>query len=156
MQVQFKLLSDTAKVPVRADSGSAGHDLFADLVNMSGTSKNSDSTTCFYLMPGQRKLIPTNVSMSMPVELEGQVRSRSGLALKEGVVVLNSPGTIDSSYRGPIGVILYNSSEQPYKINQGDRIAQLVFNRIELPEIVLVEELDESSRGEGGFGSSGR
>ena len=86
---------------------------------------------------------------------EAQVRSRSGLALKKGVMVLNSPGTVDESYRGQIGVILYNSGKEPFDIKKGDRIAQLVIAPVLHPEVVVVDELSDTVRGEGGFGSTG-
>lgn len=155
--IKFKKLTETSRIPERADLGSAGYDLFADLHTPDCIDDDKTHIENYiYLMPGQIKLVPTNIAMSMPNNLEGQIRSRSGLSLKHGVIVLNSPGTIDSSYRGSIGVIMTNVSETPYKIHHGDKIAQLIFNEIVLPEIEVVDTLDETSRGEGGFGSSGR
>lgn len=102
-----------------------------------------------------RVLIPTGLYIEIPEGYEAQVRPRSGLAIKNGITVLNSPGTIDADYRGEIGVILINLSNEPFFINSGDRIAQLVFHKYEKVEFVEVEHLDETERGEGGFGHSG-
>lgn len=102
-----------------------------------------------------RILIPTGLYIEIPEGYEAQVRPRSGLAYKHGVTVLNSPGTIDADYRGEIGVILINLSTEPFFINSGDRIAQLVFHKYEKVEFVEVEHLDETERSEGGFGHSG-
>lgn len=102
-----------------------------------------------------RILIPTGLYIEIPEGYEAQVRPRSGLAIKNGITVLNSPGTIDADYRGEIGVILINLSNEPFFINSGDRIAQLVFHKYEKVEFVEVEHLDETERGEGGFGHSG-
>ena len=102
-----------------------------------------------------RVLIPTGLYIELPKRYEAQVRPRSGLAFKHGVTVLNSPGTIDADYRGEIGVILINLSNEPFFINSGDRIAQLVFHKYAKAEFVEVEHLDETERGEGGFGHSG-
>ena len=102
-----------------------------------------------------RILIPTGLYIEIPEGYEAQVRPRSGLALKHGITVLNSPGTIDADYRGEICVILINLSNEPFFINSGDRIAQLVFHKYEKVEFVEVEHLDETERGEGGFGHSG-
>ena len=102
-----------------------------------------------------RVLIPTGLYIELREGYEAQVRPRSGLALKHGVTVLNSPGTIDADYRGEIGVILINLSNEPFFINSGDRIAQLVFHKYEKAEFVEVERLSKTERGEGGFGHSG-
>ena len=102
-----------------------------------------------------RVLIPTGLYIEIPEGYEAQVRPRSGLAIKNGITVLNSPGTIDADYRGEIGVILINLSTEPFFINSGDRIAQLVFHKYAKAEFVEVEHLDETERGEGGFGHSG-
>ena len=102
-----------------------------------------------------RALIPTGLYIEMPEGYEAQVRPRSGLAIKYGVTVLNSPGTIDADYRGEICVELINLSNKPYTIESGERIAQLVFNKCEQAELVEVEELSETERGEGGFGHTG-
>ena len=102
-----------------------------------------------------RVLIPTGLYIEMPEGYEAQVRPRSGLAIKYGVTVLNSPGTIDADYTGEIGVILINLSNKPYTVEPGERIAQLVFNKYEQAEFVKVEELSKTERGEGGFGHTG-
>ena len=102
-----------------------------------------------------RALIPTGLYIEMPEGYEAQVRPRSGLAIKHGVTVLNSPGTIDADYRGEICVELINLSNKPYIIESGERIAQLVFNKCEQAELVEVEELSETERGKGGFGHTG-
>jgi dUTP pyrophosphatase len=107
------------------------------------------------LMPMQRALVPTGLYIELPVGFEAQVRPRSGFAIKHGMSVLNSPGTIDADYRGEIKVILVNLSEVPYTIENGDRIAQMVIARHEKAEWVESTELNESGRGPGGFGSTG-
>ena len=108
------------------------------------------------LEPMQRCLVPTGLYMEIPEGYEGQVRPRSGLALKSGITVLNSPGTIDADYRGQICVILVNLSDTPFVINSGDRIAQIVFARCEQMEPVMVETLSTTERGAGGFGHTGK
>ncbi len=105
--------------------------------------------------PGEHQLIPTGFSMEIPTGYEAQVRPRSGLALRHGVGLLNSPGTIDSDYRGEVGVVLFNFGREPFRVKRGDRIAQLVFTRIVEADIEVVEELTPTSRGEGGFGHTG-
>lgn len=107
------------------------------------------------LKPMERKLISTGLCIALPQGYEAQIRPRSGLALKHGITVLNSPGTIDSDFRGEIGVVLVNLSTEPFTINPGERIAQMVIARHEQGELVEVEELDETERGEGGYGHSG-
>jgi len=104
---------------------------------------------------GRWTLIPTGIAVAIPVGYEGQVRPRSGLALKHGIGMLNGPGTIDADYRGEIGIILFNFSGKPFAINRGDRIAQLVFARIEKASLVTVDTLAETARGAGGFGHTG-
>lgn len=108
------------------------------------------------IVPGSRMLVPTGLYMELPQGVEAQVRPRSGLAWKNGVTVLNSPGTIDADYRGEIKVILINHGQEPFEINNGDRIAQLVIARHERVEWTEAELLESTSRGEGGFGSTGR
>lgn len=122
---------------------SAGMDLRANLVSP------------VVLKPMQRVLIPTGLFMSLPEGFEAQVRPRSGLALKHGITVLNTPGTIDADYRGEIGVILINLGQEDFVVNDGERIAQMVVARYEQAELVPVETLDETERGIGGFGHSG-
>ena len=107
------------------------------------------------LKPLQRTLVKTGLFMEIPVGFECQVRSRSGLALKKGISVLNAPGTIDADYRGEVGVILINLSDETFTIENGERIAQLVFAKLEQAEWENVQILTETNRGEGGFGSTG-
>jgi len=133
-------------IPEYQTYGAAGMDLCAS---------NEDAIV---IHPGDRKLIPTGLRMEIPYGYEGQIRPRSGLVFKHGVTVLNSPGTIDCDYRGTIGVILHNASNERFFVNRGDRIAQIVFNKVEradLMEVMTVEELDYSVRNENGFGSTG-
>lgn len=122
---------------------SAGMDLRANLENP------------VVLKPFQRALIPTGLFMALPEGFEAQVRPRSGLALKHGITVLNTPGTIDADYRGEIGVILVNLGQDDFVINDGERIAQMVIAKYEQVELLAVEVLDETERGAGGFGHSG-
>ncbi|MEX1190868.1 MAG: dUTP diphosphatase [Brumimicrobium sp.] len=131
-------------LPQYETEGSAGLDLRADL---------SES---FTLQPLERTLVKTGLFLEIPVGYEGQVRPRSGLALKKGITVLNSPGTIDADYRGEIGVILVNISQSPFVIEDGDRIAQLVFAQVSQAKWEIAEELTDTNRGEGGFGSTGK
>ncbi|MCM1371918.1 MAG: dUTP diphosphatase [Bacteroides sp.] len=107
------------------------------------------------IKPMERVLVPTGLYMALPEGCEAQVRPRSGLALKHGVTVLNTPGTIDADYRGEIGVILINLGQEDFVIRDGERIAQMVIARYEHAEFVSVETLDKTERGEGGFGHSG-
>ena len=107
------------------------------------------------LEPGARALVHTGLVFQLPPDAEAQVRPRSGLALKHGVTVLNSPGTIDAGYHGEVGVILVNLGQQPFRIEKGMKIAQVVVSRVEQAEIVDVQETDETDRGSGGFGSTG-
>lgn len=123
---------------------SAGMDLRADIEGP------------ILIKPLERKLIPTGLHIALPVGYEAQIRPRSGLAIKHGISCLNTPGTIDADYRGNIGVILVNVSNEDYVVQPGERIAQMVINKIEQIEFNLVEELDETERGEGGFGHTGK
>lgn len=107
------------------------------------------------LAPGERRLIPTGLYIALPAGYECQVRPRSGLALRHGITLVNTPGTIDADYRGEIGVILINLGQEPFTIADGERIAQLVVKRYERVEWEPVESLDATARGEGGFGSTG-
>ena len=133
------------KLPAYETANSAGMDLRANLPE-SGVTLN----------PLQRAMIPTGLFMEIPVGYEGQVRPRSGLAIKSGITVLNSPGTIDADYRGEVKVILINLSDADFVIKSGDRIAQLVIAKHEQPEVVAVETLSETERGAGGFGHTGK
>jgi len=107
------------------------------------------------LQPGETVLIPTGFAIAVPIGFEAQLRPRSGLALKNGITLLNSPGTIDSDYRGAVGVILTNLGHEPFYVHRGDRIAQMVIAKVERADWQVVETLEETERGEGGFGSSG-
>ena len=130
--------------PGYAHNGDAGFDLRAAIQKTE------------FIYPGQRMLVPTGIKCAVPVGYELQIRPRSGLALKHGVTVLNTPGTIDSGYRGEIGVILINHDlEKTVQIDPGDRIAQAVLTRFTKAEFWIVDELDDTARGDGGFGSSG-
>lgn len=131
-------------LPAYATSLSAGMDLRANL------------EAPLTLQPLERRLIPTGLFIALPAGYEAQVRPRSGLALRSGIGVLNSPGTIDADYRGEIGVILVNLSNQPFVVNDGDRIAQMVIARHETISWQLQESLDETERGSGGFGHTGK
>lgn len=131
------------QLPEYATPASAGLDLRA---NIDGP---------ITLAPFERVAIPTGLFVALPIGFEAQVRPRSGLAIKHGITVLNTPGTIDADYRGEIGVILINFSKENFIINDGDRIAQLVIAKHEQAEFIEVEELDETERGDGAYGHSG-
>ena len=107
------------------------------------------------LKPMERRLVPTGLHIALPVGYEAQVRPRSGLSLKKGITVLNAPGTVDADYRGDVGVILINLSDEPFIIEDGERIAQMVIARHEHAEFIPVDVLDETERGEGGYGHTG-
>ena len=130
-------------LPQYATPQSAGMDLRANLAEP------------VVLKPLERRLIPTGLHIALPAGYEAQVRPRSGLALKKGITVLNSPGTIDADYRGEIGVLLINLSQVDFVMNDGERIAQMVIARHEQGEFEIVETLDETERGEGGYGHTG-
>lgn len=130
-------------LPEYATPGSAGMDLRA----------NIDAPIT--LAPGERKLIPTGIYIALQLGYEAQVRPRSGLALKHGITVCNTPGTVDSDWRGPVGVILINLGQEDFVVNDGERIAQMVIAKHETAEWDVVEELDETERGEGGYGHTG-
>ena len=108
-----------------------------------------------FLNPGERRLIPTGIAISVPEGYEAQVRPRSGLALRDGVTLVNTPGTIDADYRGEIGVLLINHGEKPFPVKRGDRIAQMVIIPVARAELEWVEDLDETPRSGGGFGHTG-
>jgi len=107
------------------------------------------------IAPGQRVLVPTGIAIALPENYEAQIRPRSGLALKYGLTLLNTPGTIDWDYRGEIKVIVINLGDKEYILHRGERIAQMIFNRVEKAELVEVEQLDDTNRGSGGFGHTG-
>jgi dUTP pyrophosphatase len=130
-------------LPAYATPQSAGMDLRANI---------DEPIT---LRPMERRLIPTGLHIALPAGYEAQVRPRSGLALKHGITVLNTPGTIDADYRGEVGVLLINLSQEDFVIEDGERIAQMVIARHEQGEFVVVEELDETERGAGGYGHTG-
>lgn len=132
-------------LPNYQTEGSVGMDLAAAIAE----------GTVVTIEPGKRALIPTGLKVSLPLEMEGQIRPRSGLALKYGVTVLNAPGTIDTDYRGEIGVLLINHGDDPFKIARGDRIAQIVFKFVARVDLIEDDDLEETDRGGGGFGSTG-
>ena len=138
--------SEGLPLPAYETAGSAGMDLRA------AVPKDQPMT----LAPDARALVPTGLKIALPLGYEAQVRARSGLALKHGVICPNAPGTIDSDYRGECGVILANIGAEPFVIRRGERIAQLVIAKHERADWVEVETLDETARGTGGFGSTGR
>lgn len=142
IQVRIKKLRPTS-IPCYMTEHAAGVDLHAALESE------------FILHPGERALIPTGIAIEIPPGFEAQVRPRSGLALRHGIALVNSPGTVDADYRGEIGVILINLGSQPFTVTNGERIAQMVFARYERAEFVEVEELGQSDRGTGGFGHTG-
>lgn len=146
MNISIKRISeDFASIPLPqyATEGSAGMDIYATV------------TEPMEIAPSAVVMVPTNLSIALPKGYECQVRSRSGLAAKNGIFALNAPGTIDSDYRGEIKVILANFGKEPFVIQSGDRIAQLVIAQYEHITWKVVDSLDETSRGEGGFGSTG-
>jgi len=142
MEIRFTRITPEAKVPTRGSSKAAGLDLYA-----------SESAS---IEPGHTSVVSTGLLVAIPDGHEGQVRPRSGLAAKFGVTVLNAPGTIDSDYRGELKVILINHGQQPFLVSPGDRIAQLLLAPVTKAVPVLVDVLDSTDRGEGGFGSTGR
>ena len=141
MTVRFKRVHPDASLPAYARPGDAGMDL--------------RSVDELVIPRGGRALVHTGLVMQLPPMFEAQVRPRSGLALKSGVTVLNTPGTIDSGYRGEVGVILANFGDGDFKVSKGDRIAQLVIAPVTQAEVVETDEVDETDRGAGGFGSTG-
>lgn len=123
--------------------------------NSSGMDISSSSKDDIILNPSETKLIPTNLILEIPEGYEGQIRPRSGLAIKHGIGIINSPGTIDSDYRGELKILLTNFGKEPFKISFADRIAQLVISKVEKIDIELVTELSQTSRQDGGFGHTG-
>jgi len=143
VEVKFKMLPDCRDLaPRKAHPDDAAYDLRS----------RADMT----LAPGATTLVPTGLFMEIPPGYEAQIRSRSGLALKHDLSLPNAPGTIDAGYRGEVGVIIYNRGEKPFEVRRGDRIAQMVISKLPDVELVEVETLEESARGAGGFGSTGR
>ena len=145
MDIEINRLSHAMGLPLPQYQtlGSAGMDLPAAIEN----------TTV--INPGERVLIPTGFALALPSSLEAQIRPRSGLALRNGVTVLNAPGTIDSDYRGEISILLINHGSEPFVIKRGDRIAQMVIAKVAQPHLVEVKNLSKTVRGEGGYGSTG-
>jgi len=145
MKIQVRRLPAARDLPLPtpASPGSAGLDLRAAVA--------AELT----LQPGERALVPTGLSVAIPIGWEGQVRPRSGLAIRHGISIVNAPGTIDSDYRGEVSVLLVNHGQEPFTLRRGDRIAQLLVARAEPSEWQEEEELPGTSRGEGGFGSTG-
>ena len=142
--VKIKVVNEGhQQLPAYATQQSAGMDLRANL----------DCPVT--LKPMERRLISTGLHRALPVGFEAQIRPRSGLALKRGITVLNTPGTIDADYRGEVMVLLINFSQEEFVINDGERIAQMIIARHETGEFIEVEELDETERGEGGYGHTG-
>ena len=138
----------TLPLPSYETAGAAGADLRANL-------KPEDRETGFTLDPMHRAIVPTGIRVEIPQGFEMQIRPRSGLAVKHGITLPNTPGTIDSDYRGPLGVALVNLGAEPYTIQHGDRIAQMVIAPVVQVAFQVVETLSDTARGEGGFGSTG-
>jgi len=144
MQVLIKRLhSFVLPLPHYMTAGSAGVDLYAAVENTVN------------IAPGMRTLVPTGIAIALPEGYEAQIRPRSGLAIKHGLTLLNSPGTIDCDYRGEIKLIVINLGDKEYILQRGERIAQMVFSRVEKGEFLEVDILDETARGSGGFGHTG-
>ena len=141
MQLHVKRLTPTSTLPVRATENASCFDVCADLDGV--------------IPPGERMLVKTGLAVAVPPGFEVQVRSRSGLALKQGVAVLNAPGTVDADYRGEVGVILMNHGREPFAFKRGDRVAQIGVYRVEMCAAVEVEVLESTARGAGGFGHTG-
>jgi len=141
-KVKFKLTSPNARLPEYAHDTDSGADLFA--------------SEHYWIGSGETVLVPTGLQIELPPHFEGQVRSKSGLAAKYGVHVLNSPGTIDEGYRGDVKVILHNAGRTTFEIKPGDKIAQLIIAPYIQLEFEVAEELSETTRGENGFGSTGK
>ena len=143
-EVKIKILNtSTNALPEYATQGSSGMDIRASLLSP------------VILKPMERQLIPTGLFIELPTGHEAQIRPRSGLALKQGITCLNTPGTIDSDYRGEIKVLLVNLSDEEQMINNNDRIAQIVICKVEKAAFILVQQLEETDRGAGGFGHTG-
>lgn len=144
-KIKVRIINQSSNpLPEYATEGSAGMDLRANI------------ETPVTLQPMERMLIPTGLFMELPSDYEAQVRPRSGLAIKHGLTCLNTPGTIDSDYRGEIKVIIINLSQEPHTIQHGDRIAQMVVSKVEKVKWKAVEEIKTTGRGEGGFGHTGK
>ena len=142
--IVIKIKSKTGNMPSYETVGSAGADLRACL---------DEPIT---MMPGERRLIPTGMYVELPDGVETQIRARPGLSIRHGITMINGVGTVDSDYRGEWNVPMVNLGQEPYTINDGDRIAQAVFSRYEKADFILVDEVNDTSRGGGGFGSTGK
>ena len=142
LEIMVQRLCEDIPLPKYAHEGDAGVDLY--------------SRADYLVKPGERVLVSTGLKMAIPPGYEGQVRPKSGLALKHGITVLNTPGTVDSPYRGEVGVIIINHDACPYTVKKGEKIAQMVFNKVEYAVFQEVKELDATTRGEGGYGSTGK
>ena len=153
-----KVICKSHEVPKYMTTGSAGVDLKAYFGERMPDARGGTSIYKgkeFTLNPGVRALIPTGLYIQLPEGYEAQIRPRSGLAWKHGITVLNAPGTIDADFTGEIGVILINHGNTPFVINDGDRIAQMVITKVEYPVFCEVDKLEETERGDGGFGHTG-
>ena len=150
VKVQWEDWADRAlPLPAYETAGAAGADIRANLLP-------ADRAAGFSLQPMQRGIVPTGIRVEIPMGYEMQIRPRSGLAVKFGITLPNTPGTIDSDYRGPLGVALVNLGDAPYTIQHGDRIAQCLVAPVVQAKFQVVETLTETQRGQGGFGSTGR
>ena len=141
IKVKIKRIKDNAIIPSYAHDGDAGVDLY--------------STEDYLLKPGDRILVSTGITIAIPKGYEAQTRPKSGLALNKGLSIANTPGTIDSGYRGEVNIIAINLGKEDIKIEKGKKVAQMVFNKVEEAKFEEVEKLDSTKRGDGGFGSTG-
>ncbi|MBR9699515.1 dUTP diphosphatase [Candidatus Woesearchaeota archaeon] len=140
VELKIQRISDVT-LPSYAHEGDAGMDLYAAHDEI--------------LKPGEHKIIKTGIKIAVPVGYEAQVRPKSGLALKHGLSIVNTPGTVDSGYRGEVGVIVINHGKEDFLVKKNIKIAQMIINKIEQANLIEVKELDDTARGEGGFGSTG-
>jgi len=141
VEIKVKKLRDDAILPNYAHNGDAGMDVY--------------SCESYTLQSLERKLFPTGLAFEVPKGFEMQIRPKSGLAFNHGISIVNTPGTLDSTYRGELGIILINTDKEPYEVKKGQKIAQIIIAKYEEAEIKQVDELSETERGEGGFGSTG-
>ena len=141
IKVKIKKIKDNAIIPKYSHEGDAGVDLY--------------STEDYVLKAGDRVLVSTGIKIAVPEGYEAQIRPKSGLAINHGISVVNTPGTVDSCYRGEVKIITINLGKEDFKIEKGKKIAQMIFNKIEEAEFEEVEELENTTRGDGGFGSTG-
>jgi dUTP pyrophosphatase len=146
MQLNIKRVRDNNDLPLPA----------YQTVHAAGVDLRADIQENLTLQPGERTLIPTGIAIEVPVGYEAQIRPRSGLAIKKGISMVNTPGTIDADYRGEVGVIIINHGSEAVEIVRSDRIAQMVISPVVQPTIVEVQELSDTDRGAGGFGSTGK